>query len=300
MGKYNTLGSRIKELRQSLSLSQADLAQQLHCTQAALSQYESGNREPGLQELVKIASTLNTSTDYLLGITHIKNVDADIKLIGDYLGFTEESIETLHNFYWEHKQSISDDYLQNEVKQHSGAIPGDENYEQDLEYVSKYMHANLNEYVKFINEFICSPAFRILSTCLRNNLFIERTIYDLFRVAARQYDEIESSLFESNIAAKAYVLTEESEDFIKEYSLNIFDAQTAVLDFCKKFTNLEIVKELEYKESFYKKLHYLIYHYTRPMFKSGNFSFEELDEALSKDEFKIKSKIVDLLENYKK
>ncbi len=74
--KYNILGSRIKELRQSLSLSQAELAQQLHCTQAALSQYESGNREPGLQELVRIASVLNTSTDYLLGVTHIKTVDA--------------------------------------------------------------------------------------------------------------------------------------------------------------------------------------------------------------------------------
>ena len=110
--KYNILGDRIKERRQSLCLSQAELAQKLHCTQAALSQYENGNREPGLQELKQIALALNTSTDYLLGVTHIKTVDANIKMIGNYLGLTEESISVLHDFYWDYKGKMEKDYIQ--------------------------------------------------------------------------------------------------------------------------------------------------------------------------------------------
>lgn len=298
MEKYNTLGSRIKELRQSLSLSQVELAQQLHCTQAALSQYESGSREPGLQELVKIATALQTSTDYLLGLTHIKSIDADIKKIGDYLGLSEESIKILRDFYWEHKRKTTKDYLENEVKGYSDYVPGDEAYEQDFSDMLQFRQQDLDDYLKFINKFICSSAFKIMSHCLCNNLFVERTIYDVLRVAVKRYDEIESALFETtNEAEKAYCLIEDSEDYIQKYSLNIFDAQTAVLDFCKDFTRLEVIKELDYKESFYKKIRFNIYHHTRPMFESNDFSVKKLNEALTEDVFQVNTKIIELLKD---
>lgn len=295
MGKYNTLGDRIKKLRQSLFLSQSELAQQLHCTQAALSQYESGNREPGLQELVRIAKALHTSTDYLLGLTKIKCVNTDIKMIGDYLGLTEESIQTLHKYYWERKKKICDDYIQEEVGFHSGAMPGDESYEQDYAFVLEFGKTDLEDYVKFINEFICSSAFNVLSSCMCSNLFIERTIYDLMHILVKQYDKVESPAFTTNIAEKAYCLTEQSEDFIEKYSLNVFEAQSAVLDFCKEFTHLEDVKKLQYKESFYRRLVFYIYHYTHKMFESQHFSVDELEENFSKDEFKMLSQIIELL-----
>lgn len=296
--KYNTLGSRIKECRQVMNLSQSELAQQLHCTQAALSQYENGNREPGLQELVQIASALNTSTDYLLGLTEIKSINTDIKMMGDYLGLTEQAIQTLHEYYWEHKKKISDEYLQEEVEFHSGAVPGDDSYEQDYAFVLEYEKADLDDYVKFVNEFICSSAFNVLASCMRSNLFVERTIYDLMHIVVRQYDKVKSPTFTSNIAEKAYCLTEQSEDFIEKYSLNVFDAQSAVLDFCKGFTHLEEVKNLQYKESFYRKLQYYIYDCTNHMFKSNNFSVEELDERLSRDEFKMSALIIELLKSF--
>ena len=296
--KYNTLGGRIKELRQSLSLSQAELAQQLHCTQAALSQYESGNREPGFQELVQIASILNTSTDYLLGVTHIKSVDADIKKIGNYLGLTEASITRLHDFYWEYQEKIQKEYLQKEVLYHSGAVPGDETYEDDFQCLLKNSQIDLNDYVKVINEFVCSPAFKIFVRCLCNNLFLERTIYDMLRIIVREYDQIESELFESDVTAKAYALIEDSEDFLKQYSLNVFDAQSELLNFIKEFTKLEGIKELDYKEAFYRKVHFYIYDHTRHMFESENYSFEELDEAMKKDGFKLVDKATKLLKAY--
>ena len=186
MEKYNTLGNRIKECRQALSWSQAELAQQLHCTQAALSLYENGNREPGLQELVKIASVLNTSTDYLLGVTHIKSTDFNIKTIGDYLGLTEESISELRNNYIKHKECLSKDYLEKEVDLLSGSTPGDKNYELEFDYFLKYYQLDLDDYIKFLNEFICSSAFKVLMHRMTSNLFIERTVYDILRIASRQ------------------------------------------------------------------------------------------------------------------
>lgn len=295
MGKYNTIGSRIRARRQLLSLSQTELAEKIHCTQAALSQYENGNREPGLQELVQLATALYTSADYLLGVTDIESVDPDVKMIGDYLGLTEQSIGILRELYLKHKQNILEDSLQNEVKCYSGAQPGDKDYNHDLLYVFRYAQQDLDDYTRFVNEFICSSAFKIMEYCLCNNLFVERTIYDLLRVAARRYDEIESVLPESNMAAKAYALVDDTEDFITKYSINIFDAQTALLEFCKDFTKLERVKELDYKEQLYQKAHYFVYHYTRPMFERGNYSVEQLNQELSKDDFHIAAQIEDLL-----
>ena len=77
MDKYNTLGNRIKSRRQALNLSQSELSRQLNCTQAALSQYENGNREPGLNDLANIARCLNTTTDYLLGLDDVPNIRVD-------------------------------------------------------------------------------------------------------------------------------------------------------------------------------------------------------------------------------
>ncbi len=285
--KYNRLGDRIKERRQSLGLSQAELAYQLHCTQAALSQYENGNRQPGFQELVQIASALNTSTDYLLGVTHIKTVDSNIKMIGDYLGLTEESIGVLHDLYMKHKEKIEDDYLQREVLYWSGAVPGDEEYEEQFQHVLKSSYIELNDYEKFINDFICSSAFKIFTRKLCNNLFLERSIYDMLRVITRKYDQIESDLFTSDVAAKAYALVEDSDVYLKQYLLNVFEAQTVLLNFIQEFTKLEGVKELDYKESFYRRLCFCIYEYTHHMFEKENFSFEEFDEAMKKDEFKL-------------
>lgn len=300
MDKYNTLGSRIKKLRQSLSLSQAELAKQIHCTQATLSHYESGNREPGLQELVHIAIALKTSTDYLLGVTHIKSVDTDVKMIGNFLGLTEESIKTLHNSYMEHKKKLSEDYLKKETYFLSNSVPGDENYEREFSFCYQSSQLDFDNYVKFINEFLCSPAFRILSHRLRSNLHIECSVYDLLRIAARQYDKIESPLLEADMSANAYALADQSEDLIKQYSLNMFDIQTAIQDFCKNFTKLEDIKELEYQESFYRKLTYSIFHYTQPMFANGKYSFEKLDEAMAKDEFQLGNQAIELLNKFDK
>ena len=60
---------RLKELRKKKGLSQLRLATELNTTQNTISRYETGEREPGIDELVKIADYFNVSVDYLIGRT---------------------------------------------------------------------------------------------------------------------------------------------------------------------------------------------------------------------------------------
>ncbi|GGL53130.1 helix-turn-helix domain-containing protein [Sporolactobacillus putidus] len=65
----NTLGSRIRFLRDEKNLSQVEMADQLKISNVQLSRYESGARKPDPDMLVQIADYLNVSTDFLLGRT---------------------------------------------------------------------------------------------------------------------------------------------------------------------------------------------------------------------------------------
>ena len=45
------------------------LATELSTTQNTISRYETGEREPGIEELIKLADYFNVSVDYLIGRT---------------------------------------------------------------------------------------------------------------------------------------------------------------------------------------------------------------------------------------
>ncbi len=57
---------RLKEIRRNKGISQLKLAMDLNMSQNTISRYETGEREPGINELVKIADYFNVSIDYLL------------------------------------------------------------------------------------------------------------------------------------------------------------------------------------------------------------------------------------------
>lgn len=281
MGKNNTLGDRIKSRRQALGLSQSELSKLLSCTQAALSQYENGNREPGLKDLTNIANCLNTTTDYLLGLTDISSNESDIKSIGDYLGLTEASIRKLHHLFSSVKAKTSEHELQNEAKLLSGHTPGEEGYDDDYKFVRTYAFQDLEDYTKTINDFICSSEFSVFISSIKHNLFLERNVYDMLRILVKHYDTIESPVLTQNIAETAYSFAIDGEDNIKRYALNLFDAQNALIDFCRNFTKLEEIKKLEYSEALYKKLHFFLYMSTQSMNRNGNYSIDTLEEELS-------------------
>ncbi len=57
---------RLKELRKARRITQLKLAMDLNLTQTTVSRYETGEREPGIAELVRIADYFHISVDYLL------------------------------------------------------------------------------------------------------------------------------------------------------------------------------------------------------------------------------------------
>lgn len=64
---------RMQELRELKELKQKDIAEQLNITQQQYSLYEKGTRELKLDVLIKLAQFYECTTDYLLGISNIKN-----------------------------------------------------------------------------------------------------------------------------------------------------------------------------------------------------------------------------------
>lgn len=66
MGKE--FGDRLQGLLRDQGVTQKDLAIRIGTTEATISRYVSGDREPKADVLANIATALHTTSDYLLGI----------------------------------------------------------------------------------------------------------------------------------------------------------------------------------------------------------------------------------------
>lgn len=95
-----TIGERITEARLEAKLSQRELARRANITEATLSRYESGAREPKAAALGQLAQVLNVSVDYLLGYTEIKNYEPynDGKFQNDLDYFLENTSHVLNEY----------------------------------------------------------------------------------------------------------------------------------------------------------------------------------------------------------
>ena len=76
MEKFN-FGNRLKELRKSVGITQAQLADTLHERRATLSNYENKNVYPGFNMLIKLADYFHVSVDYLTGRTDDYEVNSE-------------------------------------------------------------------------------------------------------------------------------------------------------------------------------------------------------------------------------
>lgn len=61
---------RLREIRKSHGISQLKLAMDLNTNQNTISRYETGEREPGIAELIALADYFHISVDYLLERTN--------------------------------------------------------------------------------------------------------------------------------------------------------------------------------------------------------------------------------------
>lgn len=62
------LGLRITEALRAKNITQKELASRIGATEAVVSRYISGDRDPKPEMLANIATALHTTSDYLLGI----------------------------------------------------------------------------------------------------------------------------------------------------------------------------------------------------------------------------------------
>lgn len=70
--KINTLATVLKELREKNKLTQKEVAEKVNISQRAYAFYETGDREPSIDTLIKIANLYNVPIDILVGRYTIK------------------------------------------------------------------------------------------------------------------------------------------------------------------------------------------------------------------------------------
>ena len=63
---------RLKDIREDMDITQKELAAYLHIRQNTYSQYENGQRQIPIPLLVRLAAYFHTSTDYILGLTDVR------------------------------------------------------------------------------------------------------------------------------------------------------------------------------------------------------------------------------------
>lgn len=73
MADTNKFKERLKELRKEYSLTQQELADKIGVVRTAIANYETGRTIPDADTLSLLAKIFNTTTDYLLGNSDIRN-----------------------------------------------------------------------------------------------------------------------------------------------------------------------------------------------------------------------------------
>lgn len=91
----DNFNENLKFAREKRGLSQKEVAENIGVAKSTYSLYESGNREPNVQTIKKIADVLNTSADELLGIDDEPQTIA-AHFDGDE--YTEEELSKIKEF----------------------------------------------------------------------------------------------------------------------------------------------------------------------------------------------------------
>lgn len=91
----NGLGERLQKQRQLLNLSQKEVANAIGVSASIISNYESAERVPSVENLMALAGLYRCSVDYLLGIQNNNPVNIDITML------TDRQIKILQDFLYE-------------------------------------------------------------------------------------------------------------------------------------------------------------------------------------------------------
>lgn len=95
IGKNANIGEKIEYLRSNKKMTQQNLAGKLKITRYQLGKYEDGTSSVPSELLQPLSKALDTSIDYLLGITKSKSSNIEIQKISEYTGLSDTAIEVL-------------------------------------------------------------------------------------------------------------------------------------------------------------------------------------------------------------
>lgn len=75
------LNERLRKQREFQKYSQKDVADIIGTSASVISNYESGERTPSIEILIKLAGLYQCSTDYLLGIKKSNSTSIDVSML---------------------------------------------------------------------------------------------------------------------------------------------------------------------------------------------------------------------------
>lgn len=87
-------GEKLKQLRNGQKLTQQQLAERIGVAKSVVSYYESGDRYPSYDVLVRIARIFHVTTDYLLDIERNRVIDVS-ELSEDDIAVVTSVVEAL-------------------------------------------------------------------------------------------------------------------------------------------------------------------------------------------------------------
>lgn len=69
MNNLSKISEKLKQLRLSKNVTQKQLAEYLNVTTVTVQRFEYGDRRPSLENIIKLCTYFNVSSDYLLGLS---------------------------------------------------------------------------------------------------------------------------------------------------------------------------------------------------------------------------------------
>lgn len=69
--------NRIRDLRSARGMQQADLAKELSVSRVSISRYETGERDPDIETILRLCEIFGCTSDYLLGRSPVPSPDLD-------------------------------------------------------------------------------------------------------------------------------------------------------------------------------------------------------------------------------
>jgi len=109
---------RLRELLAENGKSQKELAEAMGKTRQAIGYYADGSSSPDWEALKFIANYFEVSADYLLGLSDVKSSEANMQMVCNYTGLSEDAIlvlrdafTSIHHYCALSDLIESDDYL---------------------------------------------------------------------------------------------------------------------------------------------------------------------------------------------